>query len=121
MNQIDAAVDAAISLAQSAAAALQQQRQGQGLSPKAYRKHIRAIRDLTWCAINDLGQAKRMAVLARRPGMYQRRIRAALLRDVKGGQIPPTPSLSPASAATERRSHADGQSAPAAPGGHPLT
>lgn len=77
---VDAAFDAAIALAHNAALTLEQQRQGNGLSPTAYRKRIQTIKALTWCAINDLGQAKRMAVLVRRPGMYQRRMLAALVR-----------------------------------------
>ena len=62
LNHIDCATDAAISLAHNAALALQEQRSGKGLSPASYRRRIQAIKALTWCALNDLGQAKRAAI-----------------------------------------------------------
>jgi hypothetical protein len=62
LDHLNGALDAAINLANHASLALEKQRGGNGLSPAAYRKRIQAIKALTWCAINDLGQAKRVSV-----------------------------------------------------------
>jgi hypothetical protein len=78
LTRLEAALEAANTMAHHAALALEEQRQGQGLNPKAYRKRIQIIQNLTWCALNDLGQAKRMAVLARRE--ETQRIDRALLQ-----------------------------------------
>lgn len=66
LTRLDAALEAANTLAHHAALALEEQQQGQTISPVAYRKRIRSIQALVWCAVNDLGQAKRLSLVARR-------------------------------------------------------
>lgn len=63
-DHINRARDAALELSRQASLVLNSQRSGKGLPPAIYRKHINAIRAIVWCAINDLGQAKRSAVRA---------------------------------------------------------
>jgi hypothetical protein len=66
LTHLDAALEAANTLAHHAALALEEEQQGQTLQPIAYRKRVRAIQDLVWCAVNDLGHAKRLALVTRR-------------------------------------------------------
>ena len=63
-HHIDGATNAALELAHHASLVLDAQQSGKGLHPVIYRKRIAAIKDIVWCAANDLGQAKRLAVRA---------------------------------------------------------
>ncbi|WP_143476320.1 hypothetical protein [Pseudacidovorax sp. RU35E] len=63
---MEEAMRAALDFAAAAHASLEAQRSDQGISASAYRKHIRAMRAVLWCGMNDVGRAKRIAVRQRR-------------------------------------------------------
>lgn len=63
-DHINGATAAALELSRQASLLLNSQQSGKGLHPAIYRKRITAIKAIVWCAINDLGKAKRSAVRA---------------------------------------------------------